>query len=165
MRLSSNRLARRFTTKKAAAHSNDSAKRAGIVRTCIVSVLRVRQALLITCNLIRTDLEEKCPPALSIDRQFFNDCLRTEKILRPLCKASLKMQAEDANLADVVACFVLMYDAFNELDIGSGNDAQQKKIDILQHMSKRWNDLEHPLFLRTFMLHPVHVTAFKRMDS
>eukprot|EP00918_Siedleckia_nematoides_P040587 GHVU01088101.1.p1 GENE.GHVU01088101.1~~GHVU01088101.1.p1 ORF type:complete len:527 (+),score=97.63 GHVU01088101.1:646-2226(+) len=82
---------------------------------------------------------------------FWEDCRRTEEMIRPLTYASLVMQRDNNNLADVVRVFHFLFrPRSGVVDPG-----------FAQVLHSRWYTLEHPLLLLAYVLDPRCVKAFR----
>ena len=130
---------------------------------CMTSVLRTRTALLKTCKMITEILGEECPDEFFIDESFIIECEAQARILKPLAIASLRMQRENAVFADVVVCFLELYETFSQLVIVNDAEAKRRNDEVLEHLEKRWDDLEHPLIILSCALHPVCGELFYKM--
>lgn len=129
----------------------------------LCSLLRCRNAVKKTCNWIlknekvpkkqKTDFEN----LFTLDKDFFTDCERMEFLLRPLVIASLTMQRRQATIAEVVQTFLLIYEYFNKV-----GDTQLREL-LLMDLESRWEQVEQPLFLLAFSLHPGYCGRFQKM--
>ena len=88
--------------------------------SCLCSVLRVESALVQTCNaMVKRAKQRKKPldPAFELDPNFFSSCREVEETLRPLVLASLAMQKDEQDFANVFNVVVQLHQGFRILPI------------------------------------------------
>lgn len=108
------------------------------MQKCFASLLRVRIALEDFAYSYRSDPE--FPDKLRVlgKQQFWSDLEAAEKVIRPLCIASYRLQRDENTLADVLRSFGDIY-----LGFAAGEHADT----LVKCVEERWSACEQPLFV------------------
>ena len=120
------------------------------------SITRIRSAILSVSAKVRTE-ERNPPPELIVDENYMDSCVKLAQMLHPLTLASLRMQRNEATMADLVSCFLHLFDVIFELPESNSQRA------LLKDLSDRWSAFEQPLFLLAFILHPKYSQDYRKM--
>lgn len=126
------------------------------MQKCFASLLRVKSALEDFSFAYRNDTE--FPDKLRVlgKQQFWRDLQDAEKVVRPLCIASFRLQRDENTLADVVKSFGDIFKGF------AASDYSDKLVECVE---ERWASCEQPLFILGYFLHPVFVEEARRTPS
>lgn len=76
-------------------------------------------------------------------------------MVRPLAYASLKLQRDENSMADIVVCYLDIFEGFSKRRYGSNN--------LVAEVEKRWYQCEQPLMLLALFLHRAHRQASKKL--
>lgn len=118
------------------------------MQACFASLLRVRGALEDMVFRYRNSSELCDKLRVLGDAEFWTKLESAEKIVRPLCAASFRLQRDENTVADVVVSYMEVYRGFASTDFSNT---------LTQLVDARWNACEQPLFLLGFFLHPEYV--------
>lgn len=119
------------------------------VHFALCSVLRVRTALL--------KFSSRTKDFKDLDRFFIQRCLRLERTVRVLTKASLAMQKEEQNLACALECLFKIFYSFNK------TQNLRERHSLLEALETRWTKYEQPLFITAYSLHAKFYLGFMTM--
>ncbi|RLN91893.1 hypothetical protein BBJ28_00026671 [Nothophytophthora sp. Chile5] len=121
---------------------------------CFASLLRARSALEVFA--VMNHDEDNYPAALKVldNPQFWVSLREAEMVVRPLCFASYKLQADENTLADVITCFRDIFDGFVTCE---------QRDTLVPTIEKRWNACEQPLIMLALFLHPDHLSEARAL--
>jgi hypothetical protein len=106
------------------------------------SLLRIRGAL--NMFAITHGMDPEFPPELErlADQNFWAKLITLEGLVRPLAAASFLMEKNSCTMADCVHIYAVLSISYKD------------EPRCIAEVEKRWNALEHPLFLLAYLLHP-----------
>ena len=157
---------------------------------CVQSVYAIKGALLKAVPAYNSTVAKKLK--IDLQEEDFSMMLLIGDLLRPIVKKSFKMQSGTSNMADVLLMYLELYYFFVSLPVDPYLDeklqnkkkepypedlnvedteqlisenmflleTQKKGLEVLK---KRFNQLEHPIFLLTWLLDPIDGEASKRI--
>ena len=85
-------------------------------------------------------------------RGFFHDVNLVLKVLAPLKKTILAVEASDTNYADCFVALVRLASAINQIPNERG--IISFKIHAINSINERWNSFDSMPFILTYFLHP-----------
>jgi hypothetical protein len=85
------------------------------------------------------------------DNDFWTNLVRLEKLIRPLAAASFLMEKNSCNMADCVHIYAVLFIEYAE------------EPEAKEELEKRWANLEHPLFLLAYLLHPKYAGVCRKL--
>lgn len=120
------------------------------LQACFATQLRIKKAC--SVFVLEHSDDPKFPQCL-VDawgnKSFWMRLEEAELLIRPLCDASFLMQREGNTMAHVLLLLINLYIGIGEFH---GNEEHSASLTI--DIEKRWKDVEQPLFVLCFLLHP-----------
>lgn len=126
------------------------------MQACFASLLRARGALENMIFTYRNSSELTHKLRVLGDQEFWTKLEMAEKIVRPLCTASFRLQRDENTLGDVVASYMEIYRAFASTELNAS---------LTELVETRWNTCEQPLFILGFFLHPAYIEQARSFPS
>ncbi|ETL45048.1 hypothetical protein L916_04780 [Phytophthora nicotianae] len=125
-------------------------------QACFASLLRVRGALedMVFSYRNSSDLPNKL--RVLGDVEFWSKLEAAEKIVRPLCKVSFRLQRDENTVGDVVLSYMEIYSGFASSEL-SDNLTELVKL--------RWNACEQPLFMLGYFFPSEYVVKARELPS
>ncbi|GMF41483.1 unnamed protein product [Phytophthora fragariaefolia] len=126
------------------------------IQACFASLLRARGALEDMVFSYRNSSELTGKLRVLGDVAFWTKLQSAEKIVRPLCAASFRLQRDENTVADVVVSFIEIYRGFS---------STEHRAPLTELVEARWSACEQPLFILGFFLHPKIVVQARKFPS
>ncbi|ETI56999.1 hypothetical protein F443_00643 [Phytophthora nicotianae P1569] len=126
------------------------------MQACFASLLRARGALEDLVFKYRNDSDLPSKLRILADSEFWNKLESAEKVVRPLCTASFRLQRDENTVADVVRSY---------MDVYIGFAATEWSHVLVECVETRWNACEQPLFMLGYFLHPRYVSEARKLPS
>ncbi|POM78256.1 LOW QUALITY PROTEIN: Hypothetical protein PHPALM_4233 [Phytophthora palmivora] len=108
------------------------------MQACFASLLRSRSAL----------------EDLASNSEFWILLTSAERIVRPLCAVSFRLQQDENTVADVVISYLEIYRSFAATEFSNA---------LVDCVEARWNACEQPLFILGYYLHPNFVAEAREL--
>ncbi|ETM53232.1 hypothetical protein L914_03275, partial [Phytophthora nicotianae] len=111
------------------------------MQACFASLLRARGALEDIIFSYRNSNEMTEKLRVLGKNEFWTKLETAEKIVRPLCTASFRLQRDENTVADVVLSYMEIYRGFASTEFSDS---------LVELVETRWNACEQPLFILVF---------------
>jgi hypothetical protein len=116
---------------------------------CFASLLRAKSALIAFHRQHKNMPKYPKKFRLLGKTRFWRRLQEAEQTVRPLSRASYRLQRDENSLADVVRSFADIFTGFLS--------APRYRKKLIACVESRWSDCEQPLFLLAYFLHPKYV--------